>query len=213
MIASGRGSPVADSGRSAGSRDRRAVWPVRPGPLPSLADDFIVRTDTAADLGAALAAGAVVVLVSDRGSGQEPEGWLGSCGKTQLAVCVAESLWRSRTVELLVWVVATSRASVLSSFAEAAVSVLGADPRGDGESAAARFAGWLGETSRPWLVVLDDLGDVTDLDGLWPEGPAGRVLMTLADPAAFPADPAAFPAARGALIHPVGVFSPCVALI
>ena len=60
-----------------------------------------------------------------------------------------------RKLELLVWVVATRRASVLSGFADAAVDALGADPGGDGESVAARLIRWLGETRRPWLVVLD----------------------------------------------------------
>src|ERR1022692_1053968 len=82
---------------------------------------------------------------------------------------------------------------------------MGADPGGDGESAAARFVHWLGETSRPWLVVLDDLRDPADLEGLWPEGPAGRVLITTANPAAYSRQ-------REALIHPVGAFRPGEAL-
>ena len=188
-----------------GSRDARVVWPVRLGAVPSLADDFSARPEVAADLGTALVAGVVVVLVSGRVAGEGSGGWLESRGKTQLAVCVTESLWRSRTVVLLVWVVATSRASVLSGFAEAAMDATGADPRGDGESAAARFVRWLGETSRPWLVVLDDLCDVADLEGLWPEGPTGRVLITTANPAAFSGE-------QGAVIHSVGIFSPCEAL-
>jgi hypothetical protein len=35
-------------------------------------------------------------------------------------------------------------------------------------------------------VVLDDLRDAADLDGLWPQGPAGQVLITAADAAAVP---------------------------
>jgi len=181
------------------------VGPVRLGAAPSLADDFSARPEATADLGVALVAGAVAVLVPGRTAGKEPGGWLEPCGKTQLAVSVAESLWRSGTVELLVWVVATSRASVLSGFAEAAADAMGADPGGDGESAAASFVRWLGETSRPWLVVLDDLRDVADLERLWPEGPAGRVLITTANPSAFSAE-------QGALIHPVEVLSPAEAL-
>ena len=177
------------------------VWPVRSGAVPALADGFSARAETAADLGAALVAGAEVVLVPVRVAGEGPGGWLESCGKTQLAVSVAELLWRLRRVELLVWIVATSRASVLSCYLQAAVDALGADPWGGGESVAARFVRWLGETSRPWLVVLDDLGDVADLEGLWPTGPAGRVVITTANPAAFSG-------AQRTLIHPVGVLSP-----
>jgi tetratricopeptide (TPR) repeat protein len=205
MIVSGRGRRPVDSEGPVGSRGGPAVWPVRSGAVPSLADGFGARAETAADLGAALAAGAVVVLVPVRVAGEKPGGWLESCGKTQLAACVAESLWRSRRVDLLVWVVATSRASVQSGYVEAAVNAIGADPGGDGESVAARFVGWLSETSRPWLVVLDDLRGVADLDGLWPAGPAGRVLITTANPAAISGE-------QGALIHPVGVFRPQEAL-
>jgi tetratricopeptide (TPR) repeat protein len=200
MIASDRGRQAADTGGPAGSRGVRVVRPVRSGAVPPLADAFSARAETAAGLGAALVAGAVVALVPVRAAGAQPEGWLESCGKTQLAVSVAESLWRTREVELLVWVVATSRASVLSGYAEAAGSTLGADPGGDGESVARRFAGWLSRTTRPWLVVLDDLCDAADLEGLWPAGPAGRILITTANPVAFPG-------AQDALIHPVGVFS------
>ena len=205
MIVSGRGQRPGDGEEPAGSRGGRAVSPVRSGPVPSLADGFSARTETAADLGAALAAGAAVVLVPVPVAGEKPGGWLESCGKTQLAVCVAESLWRSRRMDLLVWVVATSRASVLSGYVEAAVTAIGADPGGDGESVAARFVGWLSQTSRPWLVILDDLRDVADLEGLWPVGPTGRVLITTPNPAASPAE-------QGALIHQVGVFSPQEAL-
>ena len=54
------------------------------------------------------------------------------------------------------------------------------------------------ETSRPWLVVLDDLADPANLEGLWPAGPAGRVLVTSADATAVP---------RGVRVVPVGPFS------
>jgi tetratricopeptide (TPR) repeat protein len=173
--------------------------------VPALADGFCARAETAADLAAALVARAVVVLVPVRVAGERPGSWLESCGKTQLAARVAELLWRLRRVELLVWVVATSRASVLSGYLEAAVDAMGADPEGDGESVAARFACWLGETSRPWLVVLDDLRDVADLEGLWPAGPAGRVVVTTANLAAFSGE-------QRTLIHQVGVLRPDEAL-
>ena len=173
--------------------------------MPSLAGGFSARAATAADLEAALIAGAEVVLVPARAVGEDSEGWLAPCGKTQLTVAVAESMWQSRRLELLVWIDATSRASVLAGFVDAAEDALGADPEGDGELVAARFLRWLGQTSRPWLVVLDDLRDVADLEGLRPRGPAGRVLITTAKPAAFTGD-------QGALIYPVGALSPREAL-
>src|SRR6266568_3215661 len=154
MIVSGRGQRPVDGEGAAGRRSGPVAVPVRSGAVPSLSDGFSARAEAAADLGAALAAGAAVVL---------------------------------------------------SAYVEAAVTAMGADPGGDGESVAARFARWLSQTSRPWLVVLDDLRDVADLDGLWPAGPAGRLLITTANPAAFFAE-------QGALTHPVGVFSPQEAL-
>jgi tetratricopeptide (TPR) repeat protein len=168
--------------------------------MPAVADGFSARVETAGDLAAALVAGAIVVLVPVRVAGESPGGWLESCGKTQLAVTVSESMWATGRLDLLVWVNASDRASVLSGYVEAAAAAMGADPEGDGQAVAERFACWLSRTSQPWLVILDDLRDIADLDGLWPEGPAGRVLITTADPGPFSGD-------RGALIHPVGVFS------
>jgi tetratricopeptide (TPR) repeat protein len=126
-------------------------------------------------------------------------GWRGSCGKTQLAVYAAESLWRAGQLDLLVWVTATTRASVLSGLAEAAAAT-GSDHAGDALSVATSFTGWLRTTSRPWLVVLDDLRDAADLDELWPAGPAGRVLITTPDPGTVSAG-------HRALALPIQVFS------
>ena len=184
-------------------RDRMAL--VRSGGVPSLADGFNARLETATGLAAVLAQGGMVVLVPGQTATEGALHWVESCGKTQLAACVAESLWRSQKVQLLFWIVASSRASALSGYVEAAVDALGIDPVGDAESVAARFVSWLSETTRPWLVVLDDLTDAADLDGLWPAGPTGRVLITTANSAAFTGE-------RGELIQPVGVFSPREAL-
>jgi tetratricopeptide (TPR) repeat protein len=183
-----------------GLRGGRVVWPVRAGAVPPLADGFMARSETAPGLGTTLIPGTAVVLAPGRVAAEGLRDWLGSCGKTQIAVSFAEWLWQSRRVELLLWVAATSRASVLSGYVEGAVAAMGADPAGDAESTAARFLSFLSETGRPWLVVFDDLADAADLEGLWPKGPAGMTLVTTADPATVPDE-------RGALILPVGVFS------
>jgi tetratricopeptide (TPR) repeat protein len=175
--------------------------------VPALAGDFRTRLETAPSLAAALPAGAAVALVPVRasptasaGQGTPPDGhdWLRSSGKTQLAAAFAESLWQSRGLDLLVWIEATSRASVLAGYAAATAAATGRKQASTSESIAAQFLSWLGETSRPWLVVLDDLADTTDLDGLWPVGPAGRVLVTAADSAVVPS---------GMRVVPVGAFS------
>lgn len=163
-------------------------------PLP--AHGFIARPETGF-AEAALVPGSAVALVSDRaviGSRH----WRDASGKTQLAISLATSLWQAGAVEVVLWVTATSRSSVLSSYAEAA-AVTGVQPSGDAESIAARFAGWLTETDRPWLVVLDDLTDASMLERLWPQGPHGRVLITTTHPAAL--------SGRRARVFPVGQFS------
>ena len=194
------------AGGAAESPDGQALWPVRSGVVPPLADGFSTRPESAPRLGAALVPGSAVVLVPGRRRRRRgSRDWLGSCGKTQLAAFFAESLWRSREVDLMVWVSATSRSSVLAGYAEAAEAALGTDPSADAEAIAERLVSWLGETRRRWLVVLDDLTGAADLTGLWPAGRTGQVLITSASAAALPAE-------YRALVLQVGAFSPREAL-
>ncbi len=191
-----------------GAPPGRPSWPIWSGTVPALADGFSTRPETSPGLAAALPAGAAVALVPDRAAAPatrpgplappDAQDWLRSSGKTQLAVAFAESLWQSGGVDLVAWIEATSRASVLSGYAAATAAVTGRDQASSCESVAAQFLSWLGETSRSWLVVLDDLSDPADLDGLWPAGPAGRVLVTSAEAAAVPS---------GMRIVPLGPFS------
>jgi tetratricopeptide (TPR) repeat protein len=177
---------------------------IRAGAVPPLAEGFTARPETVPDLEQALAPGAVVALVPGQAAAGEPGDWPGASGKTQLAASSAEWLWHSGRLDLLVWATATSRASVLSGYVEAAVAATGADPADDAETVAGRFTSWLAGTRRPWLVVLDDLSGA-DLNGLWPAGPAGTVIITARDPAAIPGE-------HRALVLPVGAFSPREAL-
>jgi tetratricopeptide (TPR) repeat protein len=148
------------------------------GEVPPLAKGFTDRPDTAGGIVDTLVPGSSVALVPSPASAEGSSNWSGACGKTQIAVIVAESLWRSRAIDALIWISATSRAGVLSAYVQAWAAVTGIEPAGTAESVAARFLAWLGETSQPWLVVLDDLPETADLDGLWPEGATGRVLVT-----------------------------------
>ncbi|HUL25840.1 MAG TPA: tetratricopeptide repeat protein [Streptosporangiaceae bacterium] len=199
-------SSAVPSARPAGTAPGRPSWPIRSGAVPALANGFSARPETAPGLAAALPTGAAVALVPDRvapaaspgPAAPDAQDWLRSSGKTQLAAAFAESLWQSGAVDLLVWIEATSQASVLSGYAAATAAVTGRHQVSSCESVAAQFLSWLGETSRPWLVVLDDLADPADLEGLWPVGPAGRMLVTSADAASVP---------RGMRVVPVGRFS------
>ncbi|HKD89950.1 MAG TPA: hypothetical protein VKB62_15580, partial [Streptosporangiaceae bacterium] len=68
----------------AGSR-RERVQLVRSGPVPSLADGFNARLETATGLAAVLAPGGTVVLVPGQTAAEGSLHWVESCGKTQLA--------------------------------------------------------------------------------------------------------------------------------
>jgi tetratricopeptide (TPR) repeat protein len=187
--------PAAVTGAVPGSPFR----PVRIGTVPALAEGFIARPETAPGLTAVLRAGAAVALVPDRapdpGLASVPaaQDWLRSSGKTQLAAASAEALWQSGEVDLLVWIDATSRASVLVGYAAATAEATGRHQASSCESVAAQFVDWLGETSCSWLVVLDDLADPAAMDGLWPAGPSGRVLVTANDAAVLPSGMQALP--------------------
>lgn len=192
------GPPATDipatAAPAAQPRARGARWRARTGTMPPLADGFTARTETMPGLTAALLPGAVVALVPETAGQPAP-----SCGKTQLAVCCAESLWRAGQAELLAWVDASSTASVLSGYAEAAAAS-GIERAGTAEQVAARFTGWLASTTLPWLVILDDLRDPAGLDGLWPHGPAGTVLITTRHQDAVAGQP-------GVRVIPVGPLS------
>ncbi len=185
------------------SREPPAAQPprrFRVGEVPPLAEGFTERPDTARGIGDALVPGSAIALVPGSTFAEGPQNWLGACGKTQIAVLLAESLWQSGAIDILIWISATSRSSVLSGYVEASVAATGIEPTGTAESVAARFVNWLATTNRPWLVVLDDIPDAGELEGLWPEGPAGRLVITSAHASAVSVR-------RGLHVYPVGFFS------
>jgi tetratricopeptide (TPR) repeat protein len=172
----------------------------RIGEVPPLAEGFTDRPDTAGGLIDLLVPGSAVALVPDPAVVETLPNWPGACGKTQIAVMIAESLWRSRVIDGLIWISATNRAAILSGFVEASVAATNLEPTGTADSVAVRFVGRLSVTRQPWLVVLDDVPETVDLTGLWPDGPAGRLLITSSRPAPALGRP-------GTRIIPVGFFS------
>jgi tetratricopeptide (TPR) repeat protein len=180
---------------------------VRAGVVPPLAGGHVTRAEISSALAGALRPGLSATLVPSRRLRRLPDmprHWQGASGKTQAAVAYAEELWATEGIDILVWVTATSRAAVLSTLAEAAVAVgtrAASLAAGGDEVMADRFLEWLRETTRPWLVVLDDLADPAVMADGWPEGAAGRTLITTPDPGALPGRH------RGTEI-PVGPFSP-----
>jgi hypothetical protein len=145
-------------------------WPRRVGVVPLLADCFQDREaqsqfDRAVPDGESAPTTWVVV-------------GMGGVGKTQLAASFAERLWDGGAVDLLLWVTAGSRDSVIAGYASASGEVIGSD-HGDPERDADRLLAWLATTERTWLVVLDDLANPADLRGLWPPNRReGRVVVT-----------------------------------
>ena len=168
------------------------------GSIPPLAEAFHQRPETGLDLRVGLYPGDTVVLTHGEETAVAPA-QQGGTGKTQIAVAFSHALWGARAVDALVWVPATSREAIVAGFAQAARTVGAADRAVPAEAAAGHFTGWLAHTRRPWALILDDLTSLADLDGLWPAGQAGQVVITTGLPeAAFPAGPR---------IAPVGGFS------
>jgi tetratricopeptide (TPR) repeat protein len=170
------------------------------GVVPAPAYCFTPRPQTGTGPLDALPPGQWLVLTAPPVQPQPAYDWPGGTGRAQLAAHLARTWRREHPNGLLVWLTAGSRDSVLSGYAQAAAVRSGATPTSAAESAAARFVGWLAETSEPWLVVLDRLSEPADLDGLWPGGPAGRVVVTAAADDAVPGVP-------DPLFIPVGMYS------
>ena len=82
--------------------------------------------------------------------------WPRACGKTQIAVIIAESCRRSGAMDALIWISAHRRPSC-PWYVQASAAATGVEAPGAAESVAARLMSWLGATSQPWLVVLDDV--------------------------------------------------------
>jgi tetratricopeptide (TPR) repeat protein len=147
------------------------------GRVPPLAGAYIPRTESGLALAGRLEPGETAVLVPSEETAREL-GAVGGTGKTQLAAAIAHTLWDRQAVELLVWVTASSRDAVLTGYTQALRDVGGSEPYDGPEAAASHFLTWLTGTHRPWLAVLDDLTDPGMLEGLWPWGVNGRVVVT-----------------------------------
>lgn len=153
------------------------VWPHRIGVVPQRAGCFQDRV-AALDLGQAVAEGDTVVLSAPESASTRVLSGLGGVGKTQLAADYAERAWAAGEIDLLVWVAATTRDAIVSTYATGA-GELGWDSDGDAENAARRFLAGLASSRTRWLVVLDDLQSLGDIQGLWPpHAPTGRVVAT-----------------------------------
>jgi tetratricopeptide (TPR) repeat protein len=169
---------MSSQGNAPQVRTGRVTWPLLSGLIPPLADSYVPRQETGLGLATSMAPGETGVLVPGEDAAGRSLGVMGGTGKTQLAAAVAHVLWDQRALDLLVWVTPSSRDAVLTTYAQTLQDVGEPVPGDDPGAAATQFLAWLAETGRPWLVVFDDLSDPAVLDGLWPQGTGGRVLVT-----------------------------------
>jgi tetratricopeptide (TPR) repeat protein len=153
---------------------QRAGAPVLTGSVPPLAPFYHARQETGFGLNDGLRAGETTLLVPALPG-------TGGTGKTQLALGFAHTVWSARAVDLLAWVPAGNRSAIIAGYARAAADLdllAGEETAGTADSAAQRFLGWLRKTERRWVVVLDGVVSPVDVDGLWPRGPSGQVVVT-----------------------------------
>ena len=102
------GQPL--SGLPTDRSERRTGKQVRSGPFPQLALGFSMRPESVPGLAQALAPGGAVVLVPAQPS--PVPAWQEATGKTQVALCAAQSVRWPGGLDLVAWVAAASRASV-----------------------------------------------------------------------------------------------------
>jgi tetratricopeptide (TPR) repeat protein len=154
---------------------QRAGAPVLTGCVPPLAPFYHARQESGFELADGLRPGETILLVPALLG-------TGGTGKTQLAVGFAHAMWSARAVDLLAWVHAGTRNAIIAGYARAAadLELLTAEEAaaGQADGAAQRFLAWLRTTERRWAVVLDGVASPVDIDELWPQGPAGQVVVT-----------------------------------
>src|SRR5260221_1646833 len=133
-------SQVSDE-RPADQRPQPERWPVRSGTVPPLAECFSLRPETGFDIAISPAPGETVVLTpptQPQAAGRFPLAGMGGTGKTQLATALARFLWGSAPVDLLAWVPAATRDSLITGYAQAGAA---AGSPGAGEAPEAAAAG------------------------------------------------------------------------
>jgi tetratricopeptide (TPR) repeat protein len=180
-----RGERPGIAGEAVNVVAQQTGTPTRPslllcGTVPPLADPYYPRDETGPGLSAGLRPGQVVVLTHGAHGthGAATPAAQGGTGKTQLAVEFTHTLWNTKAVELLVWIAAASREAIVTGFAQAAAAVGAGAIDDTAEANADRFVAWLAHTRQPWALIIDDLSRASDLDGLWPSGASGQVVIT-----------------------------------
>lgn len=158
------------------------TWVV--GVLPPVARGFLMREQVGI-MAAYLEAGKSVVLAG-----------MGGVGKSQIAGWYARSVGDEQQdgedqLDLVVWVDAATRSSVVSTYAQAYEEVVASRVRAhhasagrtgdpaEQQKAAEKFVNWMSTTDRSWLVVLDGAPSLGEVSGLLPDvAPSRRLVVT-----------------------------------
>ena len=194
-------SSDATSGMSAASGGQGPGGAGQPGQvisglIPAPADCFTPRPQTGSGPLSAFPEGRCLVLTGPPRHRDDPAGLAGGTGKTQLAAHLARTWHSENPAAPLIWLDAGSRDALLSGYAQAVAAARAGDwpmaipadtvSADSAELTAGRFLAGLAEAAGPWLVVMDGLADPADAEGLWPVGPAGRVVVTAGPGVAAP---------------------------
>jgi len=181
---SGKSAAFGDQGPARAGQPGRAIS----GLIPASADCFTPRPHTGPGALSGLPEGRCLVLTGPSRPGETVGDLAGGTGKTQLAAQQARTWLAETPGGTLIWLDAGSRDALLSGYGQAAAAARAGDwpmtipadtvTAGSAELTAGRFLAGLAEASGPWLVVMDGLADPADAEGLWPAGPAGRLLVT-----------------------------------
>ncbi len=140
--------------------DQQGRWPRWSGAIPALAENYALRPETGIGPADSLPAGEVLILADAAAAEQPGAGPGGGTGKTQLAAAAARELLRSRAIEVLIWVNASSRDAVLTGYAQALADLKIAEVSNGVEPAAAAMLEWLAGSSRPLTAALKDDPDL-----------------------------------------------------
>src|SRR5258708_2712422 len=149
------------AGEPADGRRRPEHWPVRFGTVPRLTEYFSPRPETGFDISIRPAHGETAVLVPRTqagGAGEHPLTGMGGTGKTQLAAALARFLWAAGAVDLLAWVHAASRDSLITGYAQAGAAGRSPPAHAGPPAAARRVLGCLPLGLTQAAAVIADTG-------------------------------------------------------
>lgn len=105
---------------------------------------------------------------------------IGGVGKTSIALEYAHT--SKQIYNVILWLPAESIARLSQALTQAARDLGVATEQTKPDQAREALGKWLQQHNRPWLLVFDNVEDVSVLRAFWPTGGIGSVLVTSRDP-------------------------------